>query len=154
MLHPVNSHHWRYTFLAKMVRLHFVIPMVVLLTLAASCQECMASEHQEESAEVGDVEMNAPSAASSPEPMASELQDNSAEVADTPITIVSKGKKRRRTSGGHSESLIFIAIYIALSNETFTKQLSQDRQPNRSLLTTMLKQPPVQCQDTQKTIKV
>jgi hypothetical protein len=98
------------------------------LTSAASCGECLASEPQGNSAEVGDVGMNTPlaasspepmtlepqenlaevgnatmtmpsAAASSPEPMASEPQDNSAEVANASIAIP-KGKKRRHASSG------------------------------------------------------
>jgi hypothetical protein len=67
---------------------------------AASSPEPMTLEPQENLAEVGNATMTMPSAAaSSPEPMASEPQDNLAEVANASIAIP-KGKKHRRASSG------------------------------------------------------
>ena len=114
------------------------------LTSAASCQECMASQPQDNSVGVGNMAMTTSSAASIPEPVVSEAQEISAEVANEPITNPRKGKRRRRASSGavHSESLIFIAM-LCWVKKLLPKQLLQDRQLNGVLLMTLLKQLPV-----------
>jgi hypothetical protein len=96
------------------------------LTSAASCRECMASEPQDNSAEVGDVAMNSPSAASNLETMALEPQDNLAEVGNATTTMP---RKRGRASGGvvRSESLIFIEM-LHRAMKVLPKPLLQDRQ--------------------------
>ena len=79
-----------------------------LLTLVASCGECMAPKPQESLVMVGNVAMSIPSAAPILESVAPEPQDNSTEVGHSIVTIPSSGKKQRRAAGGgvRSESHI------------------------------------------------